>query len=61
MKTTQFVQHVIVGSIACLLAWFIGLFEMSTLIMPPVLASVLLLFCANLLTFGPRAFEALQS
>lgn len=61
MKTTRFVQHVMVGGIACLLAWFIGLFEMSALIMPPVLASVLLLFCANLLTFGPRAFDQVQA
>lgn len=36
MKKTQFVQHVMVGGIACLLAWFIGVFEMSALIMPPV-------------------------
>ena len=61
MKKTQFVQQVMVGVIACLLAWFIGVFEMSALIMPPVLASVLLLFCANLLTFGPRAFDQVQA
>ncbi len=28
MKKTQFVQQVMVGVIACLLAWFIGVFAL---------------------------------